>query len=500
MEPSTSLLLLVVGGTLLVYLLKLLSWNWNRKLPPGPFQLPLVGNNSLVAKYSVKYKGLHNGLSKLCKEFSTDIIMIKLNGDNMVVVQNEGLIEQICTREEFQARPDTFFIRHRSMGTRKGITMTDGALWQEQRAFAVRHMHNLGLGKSRMEYLIIEEIQNVFAALKEGGSNIQIRQHISACVLNVLWAMVTGSRFKDEETLKKLISLMERRAKAFNMAGGVLCQFPWIRFIAPERTGYNLISQLNGEFKNFIMAIIKEHRATYDKDVTRDFIDAFLHEMNKNDPESYFTDDQLIMVCMDFFIAGSQTTSSTLDFAILHMILNPGVQQKAQEELDRVLAPNQMPSIVDKPRLPYTEAVLMESQRLSHVVPIIGPRRVLSDTKLGGYDIPKGTTILMNLVPLAKDTTKWPHPNSFIPERFLEEKGQDKYERNMYSFGKGKRRCPGEALARSFMFIFFASFLHRFKLEQNGVVPPTLDPVPGITLSTTPFDLKLSLRHPQTTK
>uniref|UniRef100_A0A0K8SBH9 Cytochrome P450 305a1 n=2 Tax=Lygus hesperus TaxID=30085 RepID=A0A0K8SBH9_LYGHE len=496
MDLNASLLLLIAGGTLLVYILGLLSSNWNRKLPPGPFKLPLLGNNSLMAKYCVKYKGMHNGLLRLCEKFSTDILMIRLNGDDVVVVQSEGLIDQVCTREEFQARPDTFFIRHRSMGTRNGITMTDGPLWQEQRAFAVRHMHNLGLGKSRMEFLIIEEIQNMFSALKDGGSNIQIRQHISACVLNVLWAMVTGSRFKDEATLKKLISLMERRAKAFNMGGGVLCQFPWVRFIAPERTGYNLITQLNTEFKNFILDIIKEHKATYNKDVTRDFIDAFLHEMNKNDSQSFFTDDQLIMVCMDFFIAGSQTTSSTLDFALLHMIFYPDVQQRAQEELDRVLTPNQIPSIVDKARLPYTDAVLMESQRVSHVVPVIGPRRVLSDTKLGGYDIPKGTTILMNLVPLAKDPAKWDQPNSFVPERFTEEKGRANYERNIFSFGKGKRRCPGEALARSFMFIFFASFLHRFKLEQNSDNPPTLDPIPGITLSTTPYDLKLSLRHP----
>ncbi|CAA9996624.1 unnamed protein product [Nesidiocoris tenuis] len=89
--------------------------------------------------------------------------------------------------------------------------------------------------------------------LKDGSSSIRLRKYISACVLNVLWAMVTGSRFEDRETLEQLISYMEKRAKAFDMSGGVLSQFPWVRHFAPERTGYNLIVQLNQNFKKMIM-------------------------------------------------------------------------------------------------------------------------------------------------------------------------------------------------------------------------------------------------------
>ncbi|BET00587.1 cytochrome P450 [Nesidiocoris tenuis] len=494
MDATTLQLLVAAFALIFVYIIGNFFVGQRRKLPPGPFRFPLVGNSSIVKEYSIKFKGLHHALIHLCDKFSTDILLLKLGGDNVVVVQSDRLVDEVCSREEFQGRPDTFFVRLRSMGTRKGITMTDGPLWQEQRAFAVRHMHNLGLGKTKMELLIQDEIQDLFNRLKDGSSSIRLRKYISACVLNVLWAMVTGSRFEDRETLEQLISYMEKRAKAFDMSGGVLSQFPWVRHFAPERTGYNLIVQLNQNFKKMIMGTIDEHKATYDKDVTRDFIDAFLHELYKGGSNTYFTDDQLIMVCLDFFIAGSQTTSSTLDFALLHMITFPDVQQRMQEELDQVISKGQLPSIIDKPRLPYTEATLMESQRLSHVVPVIGPRRVLSDTTLGGYDIPKGTTILMNLVPLTRDPKKWDQPNSFVPERFTEEKGRANYERNIFSFGKGKRRCPGEALAKSFMFIFFASFMHRYKLEAADE-RPSLEPIPGITLSPKPYNLRLTVRH-----
>ncbi|XP_014242399.1 probable cytochrome P450 305a1 [Cimex lectularius] len=466
-----------------------------KKFPPGPIKLPILGNGALVKKYSHTYGGLHNAFHKMCEMYNTDILGLKLGKDYVVVVQSESLIEEVFSREQFQARPDTFFIRLRSMGTRKGITMTDGALWCEQRAFAVRHMHNLGLGKSQMEFLINEEMQILFSFLKN-GLNVNLKNCISKCVLNVLWAMVTGSRFLNEDTLESLISFMGQRAKAFDMAGGVLCQFPWIRYIAPEWSGYNLIKKLNKQFKTMILDIIDKHKRTYDKEVTRDFIDAFLHEMyNNENTDTSFTDDQLIMVCLDFFIAGSQTTSSTLDFALLQMIVFPHIQQKVHDEIDLVLEKRNPVLFSDKSKLPYVEAVLLESQRFSHIIPIIGPRRVLSTTTLGGYSIPKDTTILLNLVPMLKDPKNWKDPNNFTPERFLNDDNQVIHDKFTYAFGKGKRRCPGEPLAKSFIFMFFTNFLKQYKIEcVDKSNPPTLDYIPGLTLSPLPYEMKIIKR------
>lgn len=84
-------------------------------------------------------------------------------------------------------------------------------------------------------------------------SNLVLKQYVSKCVLNVLWEMVTGSSFQDEETITSLISLMEARSKAFDMSGGLLSQFPWIRYLFPNYTGYNLIQTLNRKFKEMIM-------------------------------------------------------------------------------------------------------------------------------------------------------------------------------------------------------------------------------------------------------
>lgn len=106
--------------------------------------------------------------------------------------------------------------------------------------------------------------------------------------MSVLWALAAGKRLlRSDNTLKRLLELLDVRARAFDMAGGSLNQFPWLRFIAPEKTGYNLVNRLNSELKFFLMETIEEHKRTYKSEETRDLIDAYLHEMeNKKDKEN----------------------------------------------------------------------------------------------------------------------------------------------------------------------------------------------------------------------
>lgn len=465
--------------------------------PPGPLWMPFVGNSPLLKKLSVKLRGQHHALSFLAKQYETNILGLKLGSDLFAVVFSEDLVHQVYVRDEFQGRPDSFFIRLRSMGTRRGITMTDGELWREQRSFALRHMRQLGFGKTAMETLIINELKDLLNIFGSGGIHENITQHLAPSVLNVLWAITAGSRFsRSDERLTRLLELMASRGRAFDMAGGILSQMPWIRHFAPNKSGYKVVCNLNQEFKQMMLETIEEHKESLQSDVTRDFIDAFLHEMSKkNGHPTTFTDEQLVMVCMDFFIAGSQTTSNTLGFALLAMLLNPEIQKQAQEEIDHVLGSRSLPCLEDRSRLPYVEAVLLESQRYMHVVPVAGPRRVLQDTTLGGYYIPKGTTILMNLTSVHHNPQKWRDPYVFKPERFLHKNGSLVTSDELFLFAIGKRRCPGEILARNFIFLFFTGLLRHYTFSSVPGEPlPSGKPIPGITLSPEPYKVQLLLR------
>jgi hypothetical protein len=278
-------------------------------------------------------------------------------------------------------RPNNFFIRLRTMGTRLGITCTDGRLWQEQRNFVVRQLRNVGYGKSKMEEQIHAELKEILEIIRSssgttpiwpGGSNL-----IATSVINILWTFTTGAKIKrDDARLMRLLDLLQKRSKAFDFSGGFLNQMPWLRFIAPDATGFTLIKSLNEAFHGFFMEVVEEHMASYSDDKAGDdLIYAYIKEMRDQSglDNTTFKLDQLVMVILDIFIAGAGTTGITIDLALMSMLVHENVQTMVQREIDAVLGDaGEMPRYVDKNRMPFTEAVLLEVQRFYSIVPISG--------------------------------------------------------------------------------------------------------------------------------
>lgn len=310
-------------------------------------------------------------------------------------------------------------------------------------------------------------------------------------VINILWTFTTGKRIdRNDPRLLRFLDLLQKRSKAFDMAGGVLSQMPWLRFIAPEKTGFSLITKLNTEFHAFFMEIIQEHLTTYsDQKAGDDLIYAYIKEMKEQEDNSAttFTITQLIMVILDIFIAGSQTTSITIDLALMITLMRPDLAEKCQQEIYSVLGDNGVPNYVERSKMPFVEALLLEVQRFFHIVPISGPRRVLKTCELGGFTIPKDTTVLIGLRSVHMDPDFWLDPEVFRPERFLDEANRIKNIERLLPFGSGRRKCLGDTLARACIFTFYVGILQTFKLKQSPKDLPSLDLLPGITLSPKPY-------------
>lgn len=393
---------------------------------------------------------------------------------------------------------------------RLGITFTDGDLWLEQRNFATRHLRAAGYGRQPMQVQIQNELNELLQVIADQqGDAVWPGSFLPPSVLNVLWTFTAGQKIaRNDPRLARLLSLMQLRSKAFDMSGGVLNQMAWLRHIAPEWTGYNLIRRFNEEIHAFFMDIIAQHKLDFDEDkASDDLIYAYLNEMQAHagDPETTFSDRQLTMVILDMFIAGSQTTSITLDLALMTMALHSDVQRRVHDELKKLALPTigsaenstQSPCAEDRAQLPYTEAVLLEVQRFYHIVPISGPRRVLHDTMLGGYRIPRDTTVLMGLRSVHMDDEHWGDPECFRPERFLDADGVKLVNtERLMPFGQGRRRCLGESLARACLFTFFAGMMNRFavQLTGNDADRPERKLLPGITLSPKPYKVVFKAR------
>ncbi|XP_025265334.1 probable cytochrome P450 305a1 [Camponotus floridanus] len=457
-------MIVTLTATILIILLITIILRQKSNYPPGPFAWPFVGNTYYLKKLSKKLGGQHLAFLELSKQYNSDIISLRLGGNDTIVVSNSKLIHEILNKREYDGRPWNEFIKLRNMGMKKGITMNDGSDWNILRTWSICTLKKIGFVKQEMMQLLLDELVLIMEKLKDGGVQ-HIQTVIAPSVINVLWTLITGKRVsEDQSRLQILLDLMTRRSQKFDMSGGILSSFPWLRFIVPEISGYKILVTLNNELKNLLMETINEHKQKYVEGKEKDFIDAFLHEMFAQQYKDVFSDDNLIVTLLDLFFGGIKTTTATLEFLFLQIVNHQDVQRKVHEEIDVVIGPNRYPILEDGIKMPFTKAVLVEAQRMWLVTPVIGPRRVLHDTILGGYTIPKNTTVLMNVFHNNMNPELFPDPTSFKPERHLKEDGTYRMDENIILFGKGKRRCPAEAFAKNALFLLFISIMQKYRL------------------------------------
>lgn len=199
--------------------------------------------------------------------------------------------------------------------------------------------------------------------------------------------------------------------------------------------------------------------------------------------------------------AGMDTTVISVEWAMSEIVRNPRVQGKIQEELDRVIGYERIMKETDFASLPYLQCVVKESFRLHPPTPLMLPHKANATVKLGGYDIPKGSNVLVNVWAIARDPKLWKNPLEYRPERFLEEdidiKGHDF---RVLPFGAGRRVCPGAQLGINLVTSMLGHLLHHFKWTlPDGVKPEDVDmrETPGtVTFMQTPLQVVAMPRLP----
>lgn len=165
------------------------------------------------------------------------------------------------------------------------------------------------------------------------------------------------------------------------------------------------------------------------------------------------------------YSGGADTTVCALSTFVLAMVLYPEVQAKAQEEIDRVVGADRLPGIVDRPSLPYVEAVFKETLRWHPVAPLGVPHRVTKEDHYDGYVIPAGSTIVANIWAMSRSQ---PDSDLFKPERHLPGGDHVGHDPRSYVFGFGRRICPGLNLADSEVWLGVASLLSAFRIEKKS--------------------------------
>ncbi|XP_031356060.1 probable cytochrome P450 305a1 isoform X2 [Photinus pyralis] len=456
-----------------------------KRFPPGPPWKPFVGSRPDFQRAMEKTGYQHAAFSLLASEWKTNVLGLKLGNEMVVSVEDFPTIEMVLNSRDYDQRPTNFFFKLRNFGTSKGITCAHGELWSNQRKFLSRYLNVITT--KELDLNINREVQNLFQEL-ESSKSVNIMDLLRYTVFNILWSIVAGKRVCSKVFEKnQLMGIMARRTKAFDMAGGILSQYPWLRFFIPERSGYSLIKNLNREMKAFLVETIDDHRRTWVKGSESDFIHSYISKM-KEEHDEHFTDEQLFFVCLDLFIGGFSTTALTLGFIFLTMVRHQDVQSKIQKMLDQHFEDGHQWEYQDRYKVPYVEAVIKEIQRHKSISPIFGPRATARDTQLNGYTIPKGTTVLLNMQPTWMSEEIWGDPEEFRPERFLDERGQMANGSKFVPFGIGRRKCPADSFAQRSLFVIVTKLLKQYRVlpvdEDN---PPSMKPIPGMLLSPTQY-------------
>nr|AAI65796.1 Zgc:101673 protein [Danio rerio] len=384
------------------------------------------------------------------------------------------LAKEVLIQDAFAGKPSLPVLDWVSNGL--GIVMvTFNHSWRQQRRFALHTLRNFGLGRKSVESRVLEESQYLIAELlKKKGKSVNPQHALQNAFSNVICSIVFGDRFDYDD--KRFEHFLEILGKSMILTGSTAGQiFNFAPIIKHFPGPHQKIKKNADELSGFFQHEVKEHKKTLDPGSPRDYIDAYLQEMEKqkSNKDSTFHDENLIGSTTDLFVAGSDSTATTFRWGLLFLIQNPDVQERCHKEIVQVLGYDRLPSMEDRDRLPYTLATVYEIQRCANLAPFGLIHETIQPTKLQGYDLPRGTTIIVNLTAIFSNKENWKHPDTFNPENFLDESGQFSKHESFIPFSLGVRVCLGETLARTELFLFITALLQRIRFS----LPPDAKPM-----------------------
>uniref|UniRef100_A0A3Q4I9R8 Cytochrome P450 2K1-like n=2 Tax=Neolamprologus brichardi TaxID=32507 RepID=A0A3Q4I9R8_NEOBR len=488
---SSSTTVLAAAVLLLVFYLLSVSYisKESGKEPPGPRPLPLLGN-LLQIDLKRPYKTLH----ELSKTYGS-VFTVYLGTNKVVVLAGYEAVREALVNYavEFGERNVSPIFKDLNRG--HGILFANGESWKELRRFALTTLKDFGMGKRLTQDKILEECGYLIQVIEDHkGNAFDTAFPINYATANIISSIVYGSRFDYGDPVFK--NMVKRANQTICVSGSASVQL------------FNMFPRLFGWIKNRqvmlknvemnvrdIKNLTKHLKETLEPGLCRGLVDCFLIRKQKEEDscvlDTHYNEENLTFTVTNLFGAGTDTTAATLRWGLLLMAKYPHIQELVHEELSRVVGSRQV-CVDDRKNLPYTDAVIHETQRLANIVPMSVPHQTSQDVTFKGYFIKKGTIVFPLLTSVLYDESEWESPHTFNPSHFLDKKGQFVRRDAFMPFSAGRRMCLGEGLAKMELFLFFTSLVQRFCFTPPpGITEDELDLTPAVGFTTPPSSHKL---------
>ncbi|XP_023759798.1 cytochrome P450 76T24 [Lactuca sativa] len=445
-----------------------ISGRRNSRLPPGPYPFPVIGN---LLKLSDKP---HRSIATLSKRYGP-LMSLKLGSRTTIVVSSPDLAKEFFHTHDisFSSRTIPYTARIVDHDKYSIAWLPTGDEWRRLRRITREFFFSVQcLDASQL--LRGEKVQELVDHVRECCRNekaVNIGAAFFTTTLNILSKLIFSVDFAEYDT-ESSQEFKEAVMALLNFGGrpNLADFFPILKPFDPQ----GFVRQGNVYGKKLLTIIDRivdqrlQSRLSSSSLTNNDVLDSLLNLVHQE--ESMFSLEDMRHLFLALFITGTDTTSSTLEWAMTELIRNPEKMNSARLEITKLMQ-NKKENILEKDisQLPYLQAVIKETLRLHPPAPFLVPHQAINNVEVQGYIVPKNAQIFCNVWAMGRDPNIWSDPETFMPERFLEVnidyKGQD-YE--FIPFGAGRRICPGLNIAHRMLHILLGSLIHKFDWKLDG--------------------------------
>ncbi|KAH6782260.1 hypothetical protein C2S51_007553 [Perilla frutescens var. frutescens] len=433
--------------------------------PPSPPSLPLIGHLHLLKE------PMNQTLQALSAKYG-DILSLKFGVRQVLLLSSPAAVDECFTKNDiiFANRPSTLSTKHFSYNNTTISIAPYGDHWRNLRRLATLEIFSpariaaFTTTRRRELMLLMRELSR-----DDGGGTtkvVDLKSKFIELAFNVLSMTIAGKRYYGEN----VVDAEEARRVRFIMRemlqysgntnlGDLLPFLQWIDFQGLEKRFANLMEKLD----RFMQELVNERREMPSFGESSTMIDHLL-SLQEKEPD-YYTDELIKGIILVLLVAGTDTMSISMEWTMALLLNHPECIRKIKDEIDANVLEDRLLEEQDLSKLSYLQNVITETLRLYPPVPFLIPHQSSEDCKVGGYDIPKGTMLLVNLWAMQRDSRFWDEPEQFKPERH-EEGGRREEEAFMLPFGSGRRKCPGGGIATRVLGLALGTMIQCFEWER----------------------------------